>query len=245
MHRLDETAARDRQSILLLEEGGDLAVRQAELFIENDGEGHRLRTQLCGRGAERIRRLERMPALDTTSAPATPSDADVKGPDDDPWDRQLFLVLHRHPGLDDAITAPGTAPRQRRRTRLIDARGHAPTGLATIGIARLASRAFRMLRQRFRKRRRLASARPAGRVELSLQMVDLLSQSLVLSAQDVSLALRAFGALANRVDLFARDCRIGRPLIRHVDVMPDPPKKYKYGILDRLFNEAGRNARTR
>jgi len=80
---------------------------------------------------------------------------------------------------------------------------------------------------------------------LSLQMVDLLSQSLVLSAQDVSLALRAFGALANRVDLFARDCRIGRPWIRHVDVMPDPPKKYKYGILDRLFNEAGRNARTR
>lgn len=84
MPRLDETAARDRQAIRLLKEGGDRAVRQAEWFIENDGEGHRLRTPWCDRGAERIRRLERMPALDTTSAPATPSDADVTGPDDDP-----------------------------------------------------------------------------------------------------------------------------------------------------------------
>jgi hypothetical protein len=215
------------------------------LFIENDGERDGLRTQLCGRGAERIRRLERMPALDATPAPATPSDADLKGTDHDPWDRQLFLVLRRYTGLDDAIAATGTARRQRRLMRFIDARWHAPTGLGTIGVARLAPRAFRIFLQRFRKWRCLSIARPAGLIELSLQMVDLLTQALVLSAQYFSLALRAFCALANRVDLFARWYRIGRPLIRHVDVMPDPRKKYKYGILDRPFNEAGGEARTR
>jgi hypothetical protein len=109
--------------------------------------------------------------------PRHPSDGDLKGTDHDP-DRQLFLVLRRHTGLDDAIAATGTARPQRRLMRFIDARWHAPTGLGTIGVARLAPRAFRILLQRFRKWRRLSIARPAGLIELSLQMVDLLTQSL-------------------------------------------------------------------
>ena len=53
MHRMDEAAARDRQAILLLDESGDLAVRQAELFVENDGERDGLRTQV-GRPRHRV-----------------------------------------------------------------------------------------------------------------------------------------------------------------------------------------------
>jgi hypothetical protein len=174
------------------------------LFIENHGERNGLRTQLCGRGTERIRRLERMPALNPTPAPAAPADADLKGTDHDAWHWQLFLVLHRDTCLDEAVAAPGTTPWQRRRMRLIDARRHAPTGRRTIGVPRLASRTFRIRLQRFRKGRRLSIACPAGFIELALQTVDLLTQALVLSAQDFALALRAFCALANRVDLCAR-----------------------------------------
>lgn len=182
MHRLDETAARDRQAILLLKEGGDLAVRQAELFIENDGERDGLRPQLRSRGTERIRRLASMPTLDATPAPATPSDVDLKGTDHDTRHRQLFLELRRDTGLHDVIATAGTTRRQPRVMRLVDARRHAATSLRSIASAGLAPRTFRMFVQRFGKRRRLAIARPAGLVELSLEAVHLLTQSLVLSA---------------------------------------------------------------
>ena len=85
-----------------------------------------------------------------------------------------------------------------------------------------------MLLQWFRKGRRLAIARPAGRIELSLQMVDLLTQALVLSAQDCSLALRTLRAVAEhgRVRRWAvvgsRDSRL-----RHALVMPESRLPYK------------------
>jgi len=91
----------------------------------------------------------------------------------------------------------------------------------------------------------LPIAGAACRLEFPAQPFVVAPQSFDLPSQRIALALRAFRALANRVDLCALGCRIGRALIRHVDVMPDPPKKYKYGILDRPFNEASGEARTR
>ena len=228
MHRLDEAAARDRQSRLLLEEGGDLAVRQAELCVENDGERDGLRTQLCGRRAERIRRLERMPALDATPAPATPSDANPKRTDHDPWDRQRFLVLHRHTGLDDAIAAAGTARREPRVMGLLDVRGYASARRPTIRVSGLPPRALRMPVQRLGKGRRLSIARPAGRIELSLQMVDLLTQALVLSAQDFSLALRTLRAFAEHLRVLRWAVLVSRnSRLRHASLMPESPLQYK------------------
>jgi hypothetical protein len=59
-------------------------------------------------------------------------------------------------------------------------------------------------------------------------MVDLLTQSLVLSAQDVSLALRTLRAFAEHVRVLrlavvvSRDSRLW-----HAPVMPESPLKYK------------------
>ena len=132
MHRMDEATARDRQSILLLEEGGDLAVRHAELFIENDGERDGLRPQLCGRRTERIRRLERMPALDATPASVTPADVDLKGTDHDTRHRQLFLVLRGDTGLHEVIATARTA----RRKTIADISGVQVNGMGVLRPAR-------------------------------------------------------------------------------------------------------------
>ena len=112
--------------------------------------------------------------------------------------------------------------------RLVDARRHAATGLRSIASAGLAPRTLRMLLQRLGKRCRLAISCPARLIELSLEVVHLLTQSLVLSAQDFSLALRTLQTLAEhgRVRRWAlvvsRDSRL-----RHAPVMPESRLLYK------------------
>jgi hypothetical protein len=56
----------------------DLAERQAELFVEADGERQRVRPELHRRRAERIRRLERMPPLHAPIAGVALTHVDVK-----------------------------------------------------------------------------------------------------------------------------------------------------------------------
>jgi hypothetical protein len=234
MHGLDETAARDRQPILLLEEGGDLAVRQAELFVENDGERDGLRTQLCGGGAEGIRRLERMPALDATPAPATPSNVDPNGTDHDTRHRQLFLVLRGDTSLDEVIATAGTPRRQPRVMRLVDARRHAATRLRSIAAAGFASRTFRLRLQRFRKRRRVPEPGAPRVVQLAFQVIDVVAESFAfalqlipLLAQDIALPFRVLGTFAP-VDLSGLAIRIaGLWRSRHAAVMPEFVARYK------------------
>jgi hypothetical protein len=175
-----------------------------------------------------------MPTLNATPAPATPSDVDLKGTDHDPWDRQLFLVLRRHTGLHDVIAAAGTARRQRRVMRFIDARWHAPTGLGPIAVARLAPRALRMLLQRFRERRRLSEPRSPRVVQLTFQVIDMVPEPfafalklVTLASQRIALAFRVLGTLAP-VDLCGAAIRIGwLRRSRHAAVMPEFVAQYK------------------
>ena len=79
-----------------------------------------------------------------------------------------------------------------------------------------------------RKKETLGLARPARLIELSLAVVDLPTQSLVLSPQDFPLALRTLQTLAEhgRVRRLAvvvsRDSRL-----RHTPVMPESRLLYK------------------
>ena len=98
-------------------------------------------------------------------------------------------------------------------------------GLA-IARTQFATRAPRLpLGPIFGERRRLPIAGASRGLEL-------VAQPFVFTPQRRALALCAFRALAQRVDLVALSSRIGRLLIRHADVMPDLRETYKYGFLD-------------
>ncbi len=82
--------------------------------------------------------------------------------------------------------------------------------------------------QRLRKGRRLSIARPPGRIQLSFQMVDLLTQSLVLSTQAFSLAFRTLRALAERVRVRRSAVVVSwDSRLRHTPVMSESPPPYK------------------
>ena len=78
MHRLDQPAARDRQPEAVAQQRGDLAVGQAEAFIEQHGERDRLRPQLHGGGAERVGGLQRMAPLHAPAALRALADVHVE-----------------------------------------------------------------------------------------------------------------------------------------------------------------------
>jgi hypothetical protein len=81
--RVHQTAARNGQPILLAKERRDLAERQTELLIEDDGHRDRPWPELRCRGAQGVRRLRPMPTLEAApTRPALPhSDPEVT--DDD------------------------------------------------------------------------------------------------------------------------------------------------------------------
>ena len=79
MHGVHQAAARHREPVLLVQQRRDLAERQAELLIQDDGERDGLCPKLSARGAERVRRLQRMPTLDTPTTPATAADVELNG----------------------------------------------------------------------------------------------------------------------------------------------------------------------
>ena len=130
MDRLHQPAARHGQPEAVLQQRGDFPVGQAEAFIEEHGEGDRLRPQLHGGGAERVGGLQRMATLDAPMAVG--ARADVR--------RGRRARAGAAPGAlldtaspragaarraDSADTAAAAAPRRSRRcaSGLADARG--------------------------------------------------------------------------------------------------------------------------
>lgn len=188
-----------------------------------------------------------MTALHTALARTTLPDVNPKRPDDDARHRQFFLILHRQLRLADRPAAVRTAARQRRLIPLIDAARPLAMRLRSVLRPRFASRAARMSRERFGKRRGLPMRRAPRFVQLALQSVDLSTQPLtlalqslvlalqllVLVPQSITLALRAFGTLTQLVDLARLSiiALVWRRL-RHAAFMSDSREKYKYGILD-------------
>jgi hypothetical protein len=120
VHRVNQAAPRHGHPAAVLQQLRDLAVGQPEPFIQQDGEGDRLRAQLHRRRAQGIRRLQRMAALDAPPALRTPPDVDVKLANERTLHRQLFLILRRHTlGAHPPLTVR-TLRREWRDVRLID-----------------------------------------------------------------------------------------------------------------------------
>jgi hypothetical protein len=169
VHGVHEAAARHGQPILLAKECRYLAERQTELLVEDDGQGDRLRPELRRCGAQRVRRLKLMPALDAATTRAATSHVDPHVTDDDLGDWQLFLILGSDTGLHDGAGAPGTSRRQMRVIGFIHPRRDPASRFAAVRAARLPPRSLRMARERFRERGRLPKSGTPRRIELVLQ----------------------------------------------------------------------------
>ena len=246
MERLDQPPGRDRQPEGLLKDGGHLADGQAELLMPDGSSRHRARPQLRGRRAERIGGLERMPARHAPPTPLTLPDVDVKRAHQRRHRRQVFLVWRRHGRFDHRARTARTDGRERGVVRFVDVRRDGPVGGPAIGETGFPIRASRVRTGAILgKRRRLPKAGAPRRLECRAKAVVLASQSLVVSPQRIALTLGAFRALAPCGDVVALRGGLGRPVIRHIDVMPDPRPEYTSGMFGRLFNEAAGEARTR
>jgi hypothetical protein len=237
MDGVDQATAGDGQAVLLAKQRGNLAERQAQLFVENHGEGHRLRAQLRARGAEGIGGLQRMPPLHAPTTRATRADVNPKLPDDHPRNREFFLILRHDARLAHTPATVRTGARHGRLVAFIDPSRPSAIRLHPVPRPRLAAGPPRMRGQRLRERRRLPLGRPAGQVERLPESIVLTSQSIALPLDPLKFTLqpRALGlcALGTLTPLDLARVVIVVARLWHATFMADSPKLYKYGILDR------------
>jgi hypothetical protein len=175
-----------------------------------------------------------MATLDTPPASFAPADVQIKLPDDDAHDGQLFLVLRGDDRFDDRAGAGRTRGREWYVVSLVDVRRNPPTGFRAIRAARLSPGPFRMRLQRFGEGGGLPEPGAPCRVQLSFQVVDLVAEPFLLAlklvalpSQRLALAFRVFGTLAP-VDLGRSAIRIAwLRRLRHAAVMPEFAAQYK------------------
>jgi len=247
VHRVHQAAARDGQPILLVKERRDLAERQAELLIEDDGRGDGLRPELCCRGPQRVRGLQPMATLDAATTRAALSHVHPKVTDDDLGDRQLFLILARDARFHDGAIAFGTPRRQTRLIGFIDARRNPAVRFRAVGAARLSPGSLRMAGERFRERRRLSKPGTPCRIELLLQPFVLLAQPVALTLGPLQFALQPLDLAPRLLEL--RDRLVLRPrgwrVVAHAPVMPEPRDLYKTDRSEIAIRDGRARASTR
>ena len=198
------------------------------MFVEDDGQRHRLRAELHGRRAERIRGLQRMAALHAAVAlPALPH-RDAKLVHEGALDREIFLILRHDASPADRPATVGAVHGERRLMDHVDVQRAAPMRVAAIGRARLAAGPLGIsLRQAARKRRRLP-------VRATARHLQFFAQPFVLTAQPRAFVFRAAQVVAESfnlptqvVDILGRVARRIRWSPRHAIVMADSREKYK------------------
>jgi hypothetical protein len=147
--------------------------------------------------------------------------------DDDARDWELFLILRRDRRFHDRSRARRTLRGERHVVPFIDARRHPPMAFPAVRAPGLPARPFGLLLQRFGEGRRLAESGAPRVVQLSLEMLDLLSKTLVFAAQSLAVALRVLGPLTPVGVIRSTICvvRLGR--FRHAAVMPEFIAPYK------------------
>ncbi len=154
MEGVDHAPGRNRQPEVLLKDAGHLADGHTELLVQDRRGRHRARADLGGGRAERIGRLQGMPALDAAPTPLTLPDVDAKRAHGRPYRREIFVVLHRQPRFNHPTGTAGTHGRQRRFVGLIDVSGDGAVGRPPIRRAWLATGPARVRRAPILRERR-------------------------------------------------------------------------------------------
>jgi hypothetical protein len=198
---MDQAAGRDSQSEVLLIDAGDLAEREPILRMQDSGGRCCTWTNLGRRRPQGIRRLQRVPPLDASATCRAVPNVDVKLPHDGAHDRQFFLILRGNGGLHHRPATVRTGAGDRRVVGFIDLRRHGTVRFRAVGATSFAAWALGLRFEWFRKRSGLSESCPAGFLELSPQVLVLLTQSFVLALQPIAVTLGPFGALAEVVRL--------------------------------------------
>jgi hypothetical protein len=237
MQRMDQAAGRDVQAEALAEERRDLPQGQAELRMQDRREGDGLRAELRGGGAERIRRLQRMAALDAAMTCRTVANRDRERPDDRPNDREIFLVLDSLVRVDQPAAAVGARGGQRRVISLVDVSRDAAMRLAAIGATGLAARPTRRAaRVTARERRGLPKRRAPRQIEVIFEPLDLLAQRIAFLTIPIPILIRAFVLASEPLDFALLSLQLLDQLVarrrapfgpEHVSVMPRFGREYK------------------
>jgi len=123
-----------------------------------------------------------MTPLHASAASGAPAHVQIKLADDDARNRELFLVLRRDARFNDRTRTRRTLRRERHIVPLIDPRRNQPVPFPAVRPPRLPTRTFRIFLQRFGEGRRLSESGAPGVVQLSFEMLDLLSEALVFTA---------------------------------------------------------------
>ena len=107
MERVGHATRPDAQPEPVAQERGDLAVREAEVFIEQHDQRDRVRPEMRAHRPERIRRLPRVAALYAPTTVATPPDVHIEATHMRSHDRQIFLNLGGDARLGQSASAMG------------------------------------------------------------------------------------------------------------------------------------------
>jgi len=237
VERPHDRARRHREVEARAEHRRDFPERQPELFVQAHRQRDRVRAYLHGRGAKRVRGLERMASLDAALTATTAADMNVKAPYNWLHRRQVFLKLRGDMGLVDVIAALRTVRGQWRVMPLVHDRGNAALAMATMSVAGLPSRSPRStFRRALRERRRLSRTGPPRGFQLVLQ-------ARVFSFQPRAFLLNArmltFGPfqLLTQARVLAPKFLNGIEGLRraptHACVMPEFPSRYKSDAVTR------------
>jgi hypothetical protein len=180
-----------------------------------------------------------MPALHASAAARATADVHVKASDHGPHDREIFLILRRDACALQRPATIGTRVRQRSGVPFIDAARPRSTGAAARCRTRPPSgTAATSLRAILRKRRGLAKAGAACRIELLFETVVRTLQPIAFALGLTALLFRARQLVAQSRDLVPLPLDqivtivTGGTLVRHAGFMPCPRNLYKYDFLD-------------
>src|SRR5215208_6198046 len=238
---MHERAAGHANAEAIPEQRDDVRERQPEPFMQDDDERRGFGADLHRRRPECIRRLERMSALDASTARRTGPDVDTEFADDGPDHRQILLILRHEVRPLHVAATRGTRVGEPGVMGLIDPAGNGPPAVATVShTGAPAWWTTAALSMGFGKGGRLTEARPARSIELILQ-------SLVAALQPITLPLGARQRVAQSRNLLllSLDQRVAivrhrrRGHIGHTLVMPEGRNLYKYEILDLRRSRAG------
>jgi hypothetical protein len=171
---------RDFETKQLFDQPPTLAVREAQFFIRNRQRRLQVRPELTGRRSQSVRRLQRMPSLNTFAATGAVTDVNVKLAIDRLAGNVRLVLLADGVFGQFATPALWTALRQRSLPALINLLGDGSSSLRPIIVTRLTPWLSRDNYLRLAERSRLTLARTLRFFERCPQLLDLLFQLLKL-----------------------------------------------------------------
>jgi hypothetical protein len=235
MQRMRHTAGPDVQSEPVAQQRRDLAVRQAQLFVEQDDQGDRVWSQMGTGGAERVGGLQRVAALHATAAALAAADMHVEPAHVRSHHRQILLHLRGDARLGHRAATVRARRRQRDVNRLVDRR-RSPVTVAAVPPSPSPTGTTRLRRRRaVRERRRLTLAGAPRRVKRLCQSPDVAPQALALSFEPNVLIPQSIAFISRPLNLTAQPLQLSLRVVdrlrgvasRHATVMADSRKEYK------------------